>query len=51
MNERTNTLPNPMQMAEAVTVEDHSLSAQEVLLEQQTECEHKDEGYVPRFVP
>lgn len=49
MNTQTDTTINPMQAAEAAALEDHSLPADEVLAEQQSEAAESD--YAPIFIP
>jgi hypothetical protein len=50
MNPQTDSTTNPMQATEAFPLEDRSLTANEVLAEQQSEFAGGEE-FVPTFVP
>lgn len=49
MNTQTDPTINPMQMTEAVALEDNSLPASETLREQQAEAAEKESA--PVFIP
>ena len=49
MNAQTDTTANNIQSTEAFPLEDHSLPAHEILVEQQSDF--ADETFAPTFIP